>query len=102
VENCRSGKSTVRVWPSQIAKPISLCDIANGNYAIHLVNTGATRKTTIVGLPRELKTLRTYLTDTNHGMEPGSEIAVQDGRAEFTVESAKFTTLRGEIATLKQ
>jgi len=72
-------------------------DIANGSYAIHIVNTGATRRATIVGLPRGLKTLRTYLTDTKRGLVPGPEVPVREGRAEFALQSAAFTTFRGQI-----
>jgi hypothetical protein len=60
---------------------------------VHLVNSGGARPVTITGLPGSVKVLRTYVTDSARGMQQGGRIPVSDGRAEFTLEAASFTTL---------
>ncbi len=68
-------------------------DIAGGNYAVHIVNTGAARPTTLNGLPAEVKQLRVWVTDTKRGMEEGARIPVTDGKAQFTLDQTSYTTL---------
>jgi len=68
-------------------------DIANRKYAVHIVNNGAARTATLTGLPSELDELRVYVTDHTRGMEGGDAIPVVNGSAQFTLESASFTTL---------
>ncbi len=68
-------------------------NLANGQYAVHLVNTGATRAATLTGLPANLKELRIYVTDGARGMEEGKRISAANGKAQFTLEAVSFTTL---------
>jgi hypothetical protein len=68
-------------------------DIAGGNYAVHVVNTGAARPTTLTGLPAEVKQLRVWVTDSKRGMEEAARIPVTDGRAQFTLDQTSYTTL---------
>jgi hypothetical protein len=68
-------------------------DIAAGNYAVHVVNTGAARPTTLTGLPAEVKQLRVWVTDTQRGMQEGARIPVTDGKAQFTLDQTSYTTL---------
>jgi hypothetical protein len=68
-------------------------DIAKGEYAVHVVNTGAARPTTLTGLPAEVKQLRMWVTDAQRGMQEGARIPVTNGKAQFTLDSASFTTL---------
>ncbi len=70
-------------------------DIANGVYVMHLVNNGATRRATLTGLPANLKELRIYVTDSRRGMEEGDRIPVANGTAQFTLDTASYTTLIG-------
>jgi hypothetical protein len=70
-------------------------DIANGVYAVHLVNNGATRPATLAGLPTNLKGLRIYVTDAQRGMKEGKRIPVADGTARFTLDTTSYTTLMG-------
>ena len=72
-------------------------DIANGRYAVHLVNNGASRPATLNGLPANLKELRIYVTDGRRGMKEGDRIPVADGSATFTLEGGTFTTLIGSL-----
>ncbi len=41
----------------------------------------------------EVKELNLYITDQNRGMEKDKSIDVNNGNAEFTLDSASFTTL---------
>jgi len=70
-------------------------DIANGVYTVHLVNNGATRPATLAGLPSSLKELRVHVTDGQRGMKEGQRIPVANGTAQFTLDTACFTTLIG-------
>ena len=70
-------------------------DIAGGNYAVHVVNTGAARPTTLTGLPAEVKQLRVWVTDGQRGMQEGARIPVADGKAQFTLDPTSYTTLIG-------
>ena len=72
---------------------VAFGDIKDGIYSIHIVNNGAARKVTITGIPEKVKELNLYITDQNRGMEKDKAIDVDDGVAEFTLDSACFTTL---------
>jgi hypothetical protein len=65
-------------------------------YSIHLVNNGATRETTLKGLPKKLKSLRIILTDRERGMKEGAPIPVSDGVARFSLEAGTYTELVSE------
>lgn len=68
-------------------------DIASGVYAVHVVNTGAARTTTLTGLPAEVKQLRMWVTDEKRGMEEGARVPVVNGKAQFTLDPTSYTTL---------
>jgi hypothetical protein len=74
----------------------AFCDIANGKYAVHLVNNGTTRQTTLTGLPENIKGLRKYITNGNSGMKDSGTIPVSEGKAQFTLESASYISLFSE------
>jgi hypothetical protein len=40
-----------------------------------------------------LKQLRIYVTNSGRGMKEGKRLAVVNGKAQFTLEAASFTTL---------
>ena len=71
-------------------------DIANEKYAIHLVNNGTTRQVTLNGLPDNVTKLRMYVTNGQKSMEECNLIPVVNGVAEFTLESAGYTSLFSE------
>ena len=73
-------------------------DLANGAYAVHIVNTGAARETTLSGLPAGMKELRAYVSDFERGMQEGPRVPVVDGKARFTLDAAAFTSLFGTAA----
>jgi len=68
-------------------------NINEGIYSIHIVNHGANRKVIIDGLPKNVKELQIYVTDSKRGMEKGDLIHVSEGRAKFTLDANCFTSL---------
>lgn len=64
-----------------------------GVYAIHLVNNGTDRETTITGLPEGVDKLRIFTTNQCSDMEEGTPIPVENGRASFTLEAVSYVTL---------
>jgi hypothetical protein len=83
--------------PARCDRPGLTCaafgDIASGVYAVHVVNTGTARRTTITGLPAEVKQLRMWVTDGQRGMQEGERVAVTGGKAEFQLDATSYTTL---------
>jgi len=71
-------------------------DVANGTYALHVVNDGAARPATITGLPPNVSELRVWVTDDKRGMVEGPRVAVNGGRAQLTLDAASFTTVVGQ------
>jgi hypothetical protein len=70
-------------------------NIAEGAYALHIVNNGAARAATITGLPADVKQLRVWVTDTKRGMQEGARVPVSDGKAELTLDAMAYLTLIG-------
>ena len=68
-------------------------DNDKGQYAIHLVNNGATREVVLTGLPDKVKRFHTYVTDSERGMEEGKRVNVSNRQAQFTLDGASYTTL---------
>jgi hypothetical protein len=71
-------------------------DVAGKAVAIHLVNTGATRPTTIQGIPSGITKLRVRRSDAAAGLRDGGLVTVQDGRATLPLEATSFTSLFSE------
>jgi len=71
----------------------ALGDNRKGIYALHLVNSGATRKVVLSGIPSGVKSFRIYITGTSQAMKEGKRIQVKNGRASFTLDSYAYTTL---------
>ena len=68
-------------------------NIARAEYAIHIVNNGAECKAMVAGIPKEVSLFEIFVTDKVKGMEKVGETSVTDGRIEFTLHKAGFTTL---------
>jgi hypothetical protein len=85
--------------PISCDKPGLACaafgNIAEGSYAVHVVNTGAARPATLTGLPAGVKELRAWITDSRRGMQEGPRIPVKDGKADLQLDPTSFTTLIG-------
>jgi hypothetical protein len=97
VKQMGSTPPNVFYLPAKCDRPGLTCtafgDILSGVYAVHVVNTGAARPTTITGLPAEVKQLRAWVTDGQRGMQEGERIPVAGGKAEFQLDATSFTTL---------
>jgi hypothetical protein len=97
VKQLASTPPNVFYLPAKCDRPGLTCtafgDIASGVYAVHVVNMGAARPTTLTGLPAEVRQLRVWVTDGQRGMQEGERIAVADGKAEFQLDATSFTTL---------
>ena len=85
------------ILPVTCDKEIVSCaafgDIANGTYTIHMVNQGASRPVTLIGLPDSVKELRVLVTDSKRGIEEGRRVRVSDGKAKLTLEAFAFTSV---------
>ncbi|WP_460585431.1 glycoside hydrolase [Hymenobacter arcticus] len=69
---------------------------AQGVYALHLVNNGATRPVTLTGLPATVKALRFFVTDKTRAVQEGPRVAVAKGTARFTLEAGTYVTLESK------
>jgi O-glycosyl hydrolase len=87
--------------PVACEKPGLACagfgNIAEGKYAVHVVNTAAGRPATITGLPAGIQELRTWVTDSRRGMQEGPRVAVREGKAELQLDPTSFTTVMGVV-----
>ena len=83
--------------PAKCDRPGLTCsaygNAASGVYAVHVVNRGPARPTTLTGLPPEVKQLRIWVTDAVRGMQEGAPIPVTNGKAQFTLDPTSYTTL---------
>lgn len=71
----------------------ALGDNAKNQYAIHMVNKGASRKVELTGLPTSVTALDLYLTNKKNSFEKIRTVQVQNGSASFTLEGAGFMSL---------
>jgi len=69
---------------------------AKGVYAVHVVNSGATRPVTLTGLPARVKTLRCYITDPTRHHQEATAVKVAGGQARFTLDTGSYVTLVSE------
>jgi hypothetical protein len=74
----------------------ALGDLSRGQYALHFTNNGASRTTTVSGIPASVKTMKVYVTDANRGMQLMAEKGVVDGKVSFLLEAQTFTSLISE------
>jgi hypothetical protein len=68
-------------------------NIARNEYAVHLVNNGASRKATIKGLPAELKELEMYVTNREENMQRRGTIPIANGQVTLELPAASFISL---------
>ncbi len=85
--------------PATVDKPYISCAAQGNNskqqYAVHLVNDGATRMATIKGLPQALKQLTVYTTTKTMNMQKRT-VPVINGQAQLTLNTESYTTLVSE------
>lgn len=68
-------------------------DEATGNYAIHMVNKGATRSVKMTGLPQKVTEFTLFLTDIDHSYKKMKTVKVQNGVLEFELQGAGYVSL---------
>ncbi|MFO7669168.1 MAG: hypothetical protein R6W31_05885 [Bacteroidales bacterium] len=71
----------------------ALGDNDRGIYAIHIVNSGASRQATLRGLPEGIRRVKVFVTNENHNMSQRATTWVRNGEARFLAESNSFITL---------
>lgn len=71
-------------------------NISRGKYAVHMVNNGAAREVKIKGLPREVTTMKCYVTNSIDGMRLQETVGVVGGVATLHLPSVSFITLLNE------
>ncbi|MEO8413387.1 MAG: hypothetical protein ABI472_06990 [Ginsengibacter sp.] len=74
----------------------ALGDNSSNIYSIHLVNNGAARKVTLIGLPATVKYLRVWVTEKNRNMQAMPIVKVIKGKVSFTLDATCYTTLTSE------
>jgi hypothetical protein len=83
--------------PISCDKPSISCAALGNNskkeYAIHVVNNGATREVILTGLPKKIKELHIIRTDKQNSMKEDQPTSVTDGEVRFTLDSSSFTSL---------
>jgi hypothetical protein len=70
-------------------------DAAKG-YAVHLLNTGATRQTAVSGLPASVKEMRVFVTDAKRQMKELDKLPVAGGTVKITLDPESLTTLTSQ------
>ena len=61
--------------------------------AIHMVNKGATRNTSISGIPQRVKELKIYTTNKDKSFESVETVPVRNGTVSLELEGASFVSL---------
>ncbi|MEO8561194.1 MAG: hypothetical protein ABI601_03905 [bacterium] len=82
-------------FPIRCGKAVScaaLGDVKAGKWAVHIVNTNASRTAVLTGLPSAVKSLRIWTTNGQRAMQEGARVPVRGGRAEFKLDAASFVT----------
>lgn len=70
-----------------------LGDNEKGIYVVHVVNNGASRETTLMGLPDDTEWMKIYVTNEDSKMSQRRMIRVREGVASFVAEANSFITL---------
>ncbi len=68
-------------------------NLSRGEYAVHLVNNGASREATIKGLPESLKEIKAYVTNSTTGMEEIKIVKHENGMLRVELPPISFITL---------
>jgi hypothetical protein len=78
---------------SGLVLPAACVDPSRAVYTVHLVNNGASRPVTLVGLPAAVTRMNAYVTDEKRGLEKLEPVSVKNGSAQFTLQGQTLTTL---------
>jgi hypothetical protein len=82
---------------SGLVLPAACVDASRAVYTVHLVNNGASRPVTLLGLPPSVTRMNACVTDEKRGMEKLEPVGVKNGSAQFTLQGRTLTTLVNTI-----
>ena len=82
---------------SALVLPAACVDTSRGVCTVHLVNNGASRPVTLLGLPASVTRMNACVTDEKRGMEKLEPVGVKNGSAQFTLPGRTLTTLVNTI-----
>jgi hypothetical protein len=68
-------------------------NIARGQYAVHIVNNGASRRVTLKGLPAAVSAIKVYVTNSEAAMDEIKEVENNRGVISFEAPPISFITL---------
>ena len=71
----------------------ALGDKETGQYAVHIVNKGASRTMKLSGLPGNINTLQLYITNKANSFKKGQTVNFKNGTAAFEIEGASYISL---------
>ncbi len=70
-------------------------NVARGEYALHMVNNGASRTALVSGIPSGVKAFKVYVTNTQDCMKEVATVPVANGEASVSLPAISFVTLLG-------
>jgi hypothetical protein len=71
-------------------------DATSNRWAVHVVNTNASRTAVLTGIPGSVKSLRIWTTNGGKTMQEGARVPVRSGRATFGLDAASYVLAVGE------
>jgi hypothetical protein len=71
-------------------------DPTTNRWAVHIVNTNASRTAVLTGLPTRVRSLRVWTTNGASNMREGARVPVRGGRATVRLEGASYVPLVGD------
>ncbi|HEV7991453.1 MAG TPA: hypothetical protein VGP25_06480 [Gemmatimonadaceae bacterium] len=71
-------------------------DAKSGRWAVHVVNTNASRTAVLTGLPSDVKSLRIWTTNGERRMQEGARVPVRAGKARFPLAAASYVSVMTE------
>lgn len=74
----------------------ALGDIDNGNYTVHIVNKGASRKAIFEGFPDNISKMEVYVTNKEKFYGKVETVALKNGSFTINLEGASYITLMTE------
>ena len=86
-------------YPIRCGRAVSCAAVGNakdGRWAVHVVNTNASRDAVLTGLPAGVRSLRVWTTNAERKMQEGARVPVRGGRATFRMEAASYVTVANE------
>jgi hypothetical protein len=86
-------------YPIRCSRAVSCAAVGNaseGRWAVHVVNTNASRNAVLTGLPASVRSVRVWTTNAERKMQEGARVPVRGGRATVRLEAASYVTVASE------